>query len=359
MDIALIRRRVATRGLRLFAGAESAPVVDWPLRQAGILRILICRTSQSLGNTLLITPLLQEIETVWPGAEVDIVTRNSVATEVFVGYASVRHVYCLPRRAASRPFDFVRQLRRLRRNRYDLAIDSDPRSRSGRALLAQSHARYKLGFIGAGKRHAVTHGVAIAEAPCHAGQIPVYLLRQALHRSAIDYPPLDLRLDGAEREEGRAIIARLVAPTDPRAKRGTIGIFANATGHKLLDSAWWRAFMPAIESAYPDFNFVEIAPGSGESLLDCRYPIYYSSSVRKLAKVLSGLSMMISLDCGIMHLARASGTRTAAIFTVTDSSQWGPYGPGAHVVDGREQSPEQTARRLADAVPGDILLSPP
>lgn len=357
MDIALFRRRVAAHGLRLFAGGGSVLPAAWPLRQTGILRILICRTSQSLGNTLLITPLLQEIESIWPGAEVDIVTRNAVAREVFCGYASVRNVYCLPRRAAGEPLNFIRQLRELRRNRYDLAIDTDPRSRTGRALLAQSRARYKLGFTGAGKRAGVTHGVDVADAPQHAGQIPVYLLRHALHRSAIEYPALDLRLSAAEREEGVAMVARLVA--GPSAKRPTIGIFANATGHKLLDATWWQEFLPLIERAYPEFNLIEIAPGTGVSLLDSRYPIYYSSSVRKLAKVLSGLSLMISLDCGIMHLARASRTRTAAIFTVTDSAQWGPYGPGAHVVDARGLTAEQAARQLIDALSPQLLQSLP
>jgi len=357
MDIALFRRRVAARGLRLFASEDLAAAAEWPLRQAGILRILICRTSQSLGNTLLITPLLQEIETIWPGAEVDIITRNAVSREVFSGYASVRNVYCLPRRAAGEPLSYVRQLRELRRNRYDLAIDTDPRSRTGRALLAQSRARFKLGFVSAGKRSGVTHGVEFENAPAHAGQIPVYLLRQALQRSAIDYPALDLRLSAAEREEGAAMLARLDA--SPSAQRPTIGIFANATGHKLLDAAWWQSFMPSIEHAYPGFNFVEIAPGSGVSLLDNRYPIYYSSSVRKLAKVLSGLSLVISLDCGIMHLARASGTRTAAIFTVTDSAQWGPYGSGAYVIDARELGAEQAAMRLIEALPADVLRTSP
>ncbi|MEP6938916.1 MAG: glycosyltransferase family 9 protein [Rudaea sp.] len=357
MDIALLRRRFVTHGLRLLAGDGRAPSIDWPLRQSGILRILVCRTSQSLGNTLLITPLLQEIEAIWPGAEIDIVTRNPASTQIFAGYASVRDVYCLPRRAASAPIELARQLHKLRRNRYDLAIDSDPRSRTSRALLALSRARFKLGFVGAGKNAGLTHAIDIAGAPPHAGQIPVYLLRQALHRSAIDYPSLDLRLTAAEREQGSAILARLVAQSAASAKRGTIGVFANATGHKRRDAEWWRAFLPAIESAYPDFNFIEIAPGDGVSLLDGRYPAYYSSSVRKLARVLSGLSMVISLDCGIMHLARASGTKTAAVFTVTDSAQWGPYGAGAFVIDAHDQSPERAARGLVDAAVPELLFS--
>ena len=40
----------------------------------GIHRILICRATKTLGETLLLSPLLQEIEARFPGAEVDIVS---------------------------------------------------------------------------------------------------------------------------------------------------------------------------------------------------------------------------------------------------------------------------------------------
>ena len=197
-------------------------MADTPLRQSGILRILICRTSHSLGNTLLLTPLLQEIEAIWPGAEIDIVTRSPVAVDIFSNFANVRHIYCLPKRAMQRPLQLLKHLQSLRRNRYDLAIDTDPRSRTGRALLSRSRARYKVGFVNDRKRGAVTHAVEAALAPEHAGQIPVYLLRSAMHRVQLDYPALDVRLSNDEREQGRQMLDRLVTREDgiePRTKK--------------------------------------------------------------------------------------------------------------------------------------------
>jgi ADP-heptose:LPS heptosyltransferase len=357
MNTTLQRRRVADHGLRQLPGHEALDAADAPLPQKGILRILICRTSHSLGNTLLITPLLQEIEATWPGAEVDIVTRNGVAGDIFANFVSVREVYCLPKRALQRPLLWLRHVRSLRRNRYDLVIDTDQRSRTGRALLSLSRSRYKLGFDGKRRSRALTHAVDAAHAPEHAGLAPVYLLRSAMQRTHPDYPGLAVRLSDDEREQGRGILNRLAQSEDQveRQSRPVIGVFANATGHKLLDRVWWRAFLPLVEAAYPGFTFVEIAPASGSSMLDSRYPVYYSSSVRKLSKVLSGLSMLITLDCGVMHLARASGTRTAAVFTVTDPAQWGPYGPGAHVVRAGGESAEEAARRLVAEVPVELL----
>jgi heptosyltransferase-3 len=96
-----------------------------------------------------------------------------------------------------------------------------------------------------------------------------------------------------------------------------------------------------------DYAFVEIVPINGKSLLDLRYPAYYSSSIRKLACVLSGLSRFISADCGVMHLACASNTPTTGIFTVTDPAEWGPYGPNDCAVNAHGRALEDVARDVA------------
>jgi hypothetical protein len=159
----------------------------------------------------------------------------------------------------------------------------------------------------------------------------------------VDYPPLQIRLSDVDRQQGREILAGLTAADGSGNRKPIIGIFANATGVKLLGRDWWQRFLPVLEAHRPDCSFVEIVPMTGRSLLDSRYPAYYSSSIGRLAGVLSGLSMFISADCGVMHLACASGAPTTGIFTVTDPVEWGPYGPGNRIIDARELTPEQTA----------------
>jgi heptosyltransferase-3 len=358
MDIQILRRRIAQRGMRLVTGESSSTVAAGDaLPDKGIFRVLICRISHSLGNTLLVTPLLQEIESIWPGAEIDIVTRSPAAFEIFSSYSCVRNIYCLPRQGLRHPLQLLRGLRHMQQTQYDLAIDTDPRSQSGRALLLRSRARYKLGFVNDKKSGSISHGVDPSGAPRHNGQFPVYLLRSALRRADGVYPSLDLRLTRAEKEEGALILDRLTAQLGPgQGKKGVIGIFANATGPKLLSDDWWREFMPLIDAHFADYSVVEIVPMSGQSMLESRYPAYYSTSIRKLAKVLSQLSMLICLDCGIMHLARASGTPTAAIFTLAGMiGEWGPYGAGAYTINGEKQPPAQVARRLIDEVPASAF----
>jgi ADP-heptose:LPS heptosyltransferase len=330
--------------------SSNAPVavdsgVTGGLPRKGIFRILVCRTSHSLGNTLFMTPLLQEIESQWPGAEVDLVTRYASAPQIIRTYSSVRKVMLLPKQWTRHPFRCAETLLEMRRTHYDLAIDTDRRSRTGRLFLKLARARHKLGFAGRG---ALTVEVSAEQAPKHAAHFPVYLLRRALSQDSGNYPGLSMKLTRPEATQGRAQLLRVVGPKN---RRGVIGIFANATGPKAMSRQWWREFMAVVEAHLTDYAFVEIIPAFGQSMLESRYPTYFSSDIRNLAKFMSALSMLISLDCGIMHLARASGTPVGAVFTTTDVEQWGPYGPGAYFVAGDDQHPREAAQRLMDVVP--------
>ncbi|MBV8820597.1 MAG: hypothetical protein JO022_19715, partial [Acidobacteriaceae bacterium] len=127
---------------------------------------------------------------------------------------------------------------------------------------------------------------------------------------------------------------------------GVIGVFANATGPKLQSPSWWASVLDVLERRYPQTAFVEIVPAFARSMLRERYPMFYCSNLRRLAGLLSQLSLFVSTDCGVMHLACASGTPVTGIFTVTDSSEWGPYGPHDCVIDASELSPECVANRI-------------
>ena len=321
------------------------------LPRKGIFRILVCRTSHSLGNTLFMTPLLQEIESQWPGAEVDLVTRYAPALQIFSTYSSVRKVMRLPKRWIRHPFTWIKTLLEMRSTHYDLVIDTDRRSRTGRLLVRLTRARHKLGFAGRGS---LTVEVSAADAPKHAAHFPVFLLRKALSLESRHYPSLSTKLKRSELIDGRAQLLRVAGP-GTKNKRGVVGIFANATGPKSMSQQWWREFMPIVESHLADYAIVEIIPAFGQSMLESRYPTYFSSDIRNLSRFMSALSMLISLDCGIMHLARASGTAVGAVFTTTDVEQWGPYGPGAYFVQCDREYPGKAAHQLMDAIP---LASP-
>src|SRR6185312_4329757 len=74
-DLDHLRRRVARGLMRLLFGKAAEPSGE-PLPRRGIHRILVCHISHTLGNALLLTPLIRELEATYPGAQIDIVTRS-------------------------------------------------------------------------------------------------------------------------------------------------------------------------------------------------------------------------------------------------------------------------------------------
>jgi heptosyltransferase III len=342
------RRRVARRLMGMIFGTHGAPSTA-PLPERGIYRILVCHVSHSLGNTLLLTPLLAELEKVYPAAEIDILTRSPIAQDVYGHFFGVQRLFKLPAHGVGHPFQFFGTLRRMRSIRYDLAIDADPLSQTGRLLMLLSNSTYTLGFSSPKKHGEITHAVPLPDHIQSKGKCPVYLLRHAMGRdTSTDYPVPDIRLDTSERAQGKNAVTRsLAAHGTDSPGTGIIGIFGNATGTKLLGEEWWARFLKALESEHPQHRIVEILPAFGKSMLGSRYPAYYSSDLRKLASVLSALDVYISADCGIMHLACTAGVPTQGIFTVTDAAEWGPYGRGNNIIAAHGMAPEEVARMMS------------
>lgn len=334
-------------------------VSDQPLPSRGIHRILVIKVSHTLGNTLLLTPLLQELEARFPGAEVDILTRSPVADALFTGYPNVGRILRFPRHALGHPVAVNGLLQAIRNARYDLALDADKQSHTGRLVTNHARARHTVGFISSKQRGYVTHPVPLPDNRPRESLLPVYLLRQALGEgNTVQWPAPDLRLDRLERHAGHLQLERLLDPSatpgtePPPLRRPVIGVFANATGHKLIGGDWWARFLAVLGPACRKHDIVEIVPAFGRSMLGDRYPGYFSTDIRRLAGVLSALSVYVSADCGIMHLANASAPRSIGLFDGTDPADWGVFGPGHHNIRHSGRDPEDVAREVAALING-------
>lgn len=353
--IEAFRRRLTRRALAAVYGAGA---VTGELPPRGIHRILLLRPNHRLGNTLLITPLLAELERAYPGAEIDIVSAGPAAGEALAGFEMVRQLLVLPRKIVRHPLILGKLLRHLRTQRYDLVIDPSVGSQSARLLLGLAQAPHKLGFASEDRPGGLTCGVPIPSQPRHMGQLPVYLLRQArgenFHADAC--PTLDIRLSEAEQAKGRERLARLLGAAANR-EGPVIGLFGEASGAKIFPGSWWTSMLQRLREDWPEARFVEIVPGGGRSKFGEAYPAYYSTSIRRMAGVMAALDLMISADCGVMHLAVAAGVNTTGIFSVTSSQQYAPYGQGNHAVAGGGKTPENVADEIARQRQGAGLVA--
>ncbi|HEY0199566.1 MAG TPA: glycosyltransferase family 9 protein [Rhodanobacter sp.] len=316
-----------------------------------IYHILVCRPNHRLGNMILMTPLIGELERLYKGAEIDIVAEGYAAAEIFRTFPNVRHIYCLPPRGFKHPFVFLSKILKIRKTRYDLIIDPCLGSGFSRLLTRLFQGQRKLGFDDSGRRRGMTHLVPNSMAPLHMAKRAVMLARwhcPTLGNEVENFPLLDIRLTGPERRQGEQQIRDIVVASGQSSAGGVIGLFAEATGAKRYCQDWWNAFVSAVQLASPNCSLVEIIPVHGRSMLDSKWPGYYSTSIRRMASAMAGVDMMISADCGAMHLAAASGVPTIGMFSVTDAKVYGPYGShNAHLVT-QGMTPQQAAKRAVE-----------
>ncbi|WP_199099078.1 glycosyltransferase family 9 protein [Dyella sp. ASV21] len=323
----------------------------------GIFRILVCRPNHRLGNTILLTPLIAELERHFKGSEIDVLSEGDIAKEVFSTYFSVKNVYCLPKRGFKHPLSFLRLLRQMRRTRYDLIIDPCLGSGFSRAMTRLLHGNYKLGFSDRREGAGLTHAAPTQVAMRHMAKRPVNLLRWALGQpttSEESYPLLDMRLADAELAHGRHVIDELLSASRQTKSLPVVGIFANATGAKRYPMEWWREFIDTFKTLCPSASIIELIPMHGHSMLGSEWHGYYSSDIRRMAAVMAGMDMVITADCGVMHLAAAAQVSTVGMFCVTDASVYEPYGPGNSALSTQDLSAREAACRIVAAHP-DML----
>lgn len=293
----------------------------------GIHRVLILRPNHRLGNAVLISPLLDEIEARYPGAEIDMVSAGCAARDLFSSRFQVRRIICLPRRIVRHLLASVLCLRSMRATRYDLVIDPCVASHSGHLLLGVAKARYKVGFASSDTFDALREDQP--DVPDHLAKRGVYALRKALADDTCPpWPVLDVRLTSNELKQGQAALDRILARSEDTTGRRhpVLGVFANATGNKRLSEAWWGALIAQLEEVRPDVRIVNILAAHGQSQLPNAQASFYTSDLRKLGAVLANMQGFVSADCGVMHLAAAVGAPTLGLFARTNRSKYTPYG---------------------------------
>ena len=356
-----IRRRIVRGILARWRGDRRIVAMAVPAK--GIHRIVVLRPNHRLGNTLLLTPLVAEIGRLFPGAEIDVLSAGMAVRDVFATHGNVRNLWMLPNRILRHPLASWGTLRRMRKARYDLAIDPCVGSQSARLLLGQVNATHKLGFAQPGIRGGLTYGVPVPVEHEHMGQLPVYLLRSGCNQdfTAATCPGLDLCLTGEELRAGREHLRRLSDGVG-KATGPCIALFGDATGNKVLSGQWWASMIARLRELQPASRFVEIVPASGYSRFGDAYPAYYSTSIRRMAGVMAATDLVITADCGVMHLAAASGASTIGIFTATRPLQYGPYGANNLALCACDRPPSEIADqvdRFLDAIGPDIWMHSP
>lgn len=312
-------RRGVMRGLTKNIGKRKTELDIILVDKTEIKRVLICRPNGRLGNLLLITPLVQEVTEIFPNCKIDLFVKGTLAPVIFENYDSVNKIIDLPKKPFKSLLKYIKVWISIKRQNYDLAINVDQNSSSGRLAVQFSNAKYK--FFG----DLIDESQLVKSDYDHIAKYPVYNFRHYLTKLRLAQSnklvaPIDLKLSSSEIAEGKKILSDLVQNT-----KRTICIFTFATGAKCLSEDWWNDFYTQLKEEYTDFNIIEILPVENVSQIGFVAPTFYSKDIREIGSVIANADLFIGADSGIMHLASAVQTPTIGLFSVSNIKKYEPY----------------------------------
>lgn len=317
-------RRSVLKKLTGGIGSSNATKQTVPIYKSTIKRVLISRPNHRLGNQLLITPLVQEIVNTFPSCKIDLFVKGNVASIIFENYDNIDRIIKLPRKHFKQLIKYIGGWLKLKQRHYDLVVNVVGFSSSGRLSTRFSRATYK--FYGDDKpelQATYADYQQIAKRPVY--NFRHYLSELGIPEGAKPMPLMSLHLSESELAKGNLLLEKLV----PRKEAKTICLYTFATGAKCYSESWWTDFLDRLKSTYPDYNILEVLPVENVSKINFTEPSYYSRDIREMGAVIANTSIFITADCGVMHMASASGTPTIGFFSVTTLEVYEPYNPGS------------------------------
>ena len=345
-----VRRWVRSRVGRLLAlVARSARVVDPE-------RVLVVRVDERVGNVLLTLPVVRAVATGFVRAEVDFLV---AASKVELAAGPFRTIAFRRRDAFSRPVRFVRLLWRLRRTRYDIAVDASHWHRpslTAAALVAWSGAPVRVGH---------------ARPPTWSEPGPSY------HTHVVENPQAEepevstklrlLRPLGVE-PPASAEVRLILGGQEPTATRMRVWLEEHGLSPERFAAvcpgarkADHRVSPEVFRALAHELSARGVVPvvlwGPGERALAEAVAAPVSSAVcapptglAELAALFAVSAVAVTNDTGPMHLAVASGARTLSLFRRSSVTRWRHPVPRHRVVRVRDRSSrdivEESARIL-------------
>lgn len=341
------RARLLARGIDLFlgplfkAGAAGSRAVKTifassPQRPSAARKFLLIRLDH-IGDLLMTTPAIHALKSRFPESSLSLLASPS-SLPVVAGNPEIDTVFAfrVPWYDGGRAQRFslsqyVRLLRRLRRERFDVAIDFRGDLRVLFLFSFLGGAKQRLGFADLGGEFLLTRSCPYPEAGhfveanlslvnCLAGPPAPPDIRYVMKTSPADAARIDALLSDLGLSASDRIIAIHPASIPHwRLKRWPPERYA-ALADALARQEGAKIVLTGGEEDNPELAHVA-------SLMKERaYLAAGKTSLPQLAELIRRCRLFVANDTGPMHIALAVGTRLVAIFGPTAPGRSGPFG---------------------------------
>lgn len=302
-------------------------------------RILVVRLD-AIGDVLLSEPALRALRAAWPAAQIDVLVGRGPSA-ILNGHPDVRRVWTydapwqlawrgqrVDRRAAIR--ESLGLARRLRRQRYDLALElrGDVRDAAVAALAAP---RWLVGLNRRGADLLLDQPVATPP-DTHSVESALRVVAAASHARPTGLVRPQLYLSAPEQARAALLVAHLPRP------RLALHVGAGFA-HKRLPIATWAAALRELATVEHGCHLVLVGGSEDRPLVDrllaslradAASPLSVTDlvgrlSVRETAAALAHCDLFLGTDSAPMHLAAAVGTPVVAVFGPSWPSVFHPW----------------------------------
>ncbi|MDR2400969.1 MAG: glycosyltransferase family 9 protein [Deferribacteraceae bacterium] len=296
----------------------------------------------AIGDLLLLSGLMNGIKKLYPESETTLFTSmgNSIAAPLIEG---ADHVFSFP------VSKFFRMIKALRKESYDLLIDSTQWARIGALICAFSGAGWTVGFKAKGEARSLAYDESVLHSDLkHEWENFAALLQTDI----ADLKP-KLKICGGETENLRANL-----PTGEFAVLHT-----TASGTYKDVKAWKDAYWGELAAYLTNKGFSVVFSGGEEDrpsvdkLIREAIPdnekvfnLAGRLNLEELSVLLKRSKAVISVNTGIMHLAALSGAFTIGLHGPTNPVRWGPVGDRtiALVPKGVKEFPPMKGNKIKD-----------
>lgn len=286
-------------------------------------RILLIRPNFRIGNAAISTSLITCFRTRFPQARIDVLATDRTSAVLLNQPVDV--VYTLSRRELSRPWRYVSLLRKLRRNRYDLAVQANSASLTGVLILRLVRARRTMGRR---EGHRRRYDLEVFGADDHAYDNALNFAR-ALGCTCPDRPVICLH--EAERHDARERLRTLATPWTRHQR--FCALFVGGHAEKRWPLEHWLALILILEeNRHPFVVFLGpeeqcIEGRLREAMANCRYgALMRPRPLREFCALLSFAGCLVTPDSGPMHLAAGLDVPVIALVRTHVSLRYAPRG---------------------------------
>ncbi|HEY8515641.1 MAG TPA: glycosyltransferase family 9 protein [Candidatus Binatia bacterium] len=289
-----------------------------------VRRVLLVRPNFRLGNALITSPLIAALRERFPHAQIDYL--GGEGTLAVVEHLGIDERIAISRRFVARPWRFVALFARLRRRKYDVAIEAAMGSFSGGLYTFLSGARFRVGITGRGDRFL---NVRLPAAPVtHAYDGPVAFAE----RLGVTCEPRPVYVvTEAEAADALATL-KLLRLADHERVHPFVALFVGGHGAKRWPEDCWVALARRVAGEGASV-VVFTGPDEAGAVERLRERLAGVARVleprplRAFAALLATATVVVTPDSGPMHLAAALGVPCVAVLSNRASTFFPPRGP--------------------------------